>query len=373
MRYEYTDFDEAPSRSDVVCEFDRTVRPGVVYAPEEPLTLKVLDRAPYDQLRVTVDATDTGPEDGASDPVRGTGPAVKLVERPDGTPAPSGSAQDDGWDGVDVAVTADSTAGFQVSGARLRGRVGDTVALRAKSTDVGPAWVLRRSGESATRVLIDMPAGTSVTEADDFCRRVGYGSYSCGTSESCVNEGGGDTYDFTVKIVKAVAGARGSVALGGDSGPFDHDKANDTAAITPDVTGGGTTGGSGSTSSSGGSGTGGTGGSGSTAGGSTVGGSSTGGSTSGSPTGGSTTGGASSSTGGGLANTGSGPVLPLSAGAAAAVLVGAGALVVVRRRVGRQRCPRTHGVAPTGASPPVSSRTPASGSCRRTRCRCTRA
>lgn len=86
LRYEIPSYDEAPSRSEAVCEFDQTVKPGSVYAPEKALTLKALDRALYDRLRVVVETTEPGLDENASEPVRGTGPAVKLVEQPDATP-----------------------------------------------------------------------------------------------------------------------------------------------------------------------------------------------------------------------------------------------------------------------------------------------
>ncbi|GGN59098.1 hypothetical protein GCM10011579_023160 [Streptomyces albiflavescens] len=340
LRYEVSSFDEAPSHSDAVCAFDQTVEPGVVYAPEKSLTLNVLDRALYDRLRVAVATTDTAPGDGASQPVRGTGPAVKLVARPDATPTGTGSDAHPDWDAADVAVTTANTADFQVSGARVKGRVGDTVALAVKFTNAGPGWVLRDAGTPATRVLVKMPAGTTVTKAHGFCDSVGSGSYDCGTSQSWVDEQGGETYTFTLKIDKVVPGAKGSVALAGESRPFDKNKANDTADILLDVTGGGSTGGGGSadggsTSSTGGSGTSSTGGS-ST---SSTGGSSTGSAGGSGSTGGSSTASGSSgsaSTGGDLANTGSGSTLPIAGAAAAAVVAGTGAVLVVRRRAAQR-------------------------------------
>ncbi|MEU1462158.1 hypothetical protein ABZ467_15935 [Streptomyces sp. NPDC005727] len=314
LRYEITDFDEEPSHSVVVCQFDQTVKPGVVYAPERPLTLKALDHALYDELRVTVTSTETGQGDGASEPVRGTGPALKLVERPDETPAAPGSAQHAGWDGATVKVTAKNTADFQVSGARLKGRAGDTVPLVVRFTNAGPGWVLREIGAGATRIRIKMPAGTSVTKTDGFCKSLGSDTYECGTAQAWINEGEGGTYRFSLRIDKAVPGARGSVALAGQPRPFDIHKANDTADIVLDATGGGsTTGGgsaSGSASGSGSSGTGGT----ATAG--TAG---------------------TAATGGGMADTGAGPALPLAGAAAGAVVLGAGTVLAVRRRAARQR------------------------------------
>lgn len=112
LRYEIPSFDEAPSSSDVVCEFDQQVKPGVVYAPDQKVTLHALDRALYDELRVTVAGYDPAFTDAGPPPVRGTDPAVKLVERPDETPAAPGSAQHEEWDAATVKVTAKNTADF---------------------------------------------------------------------------------------------------------------------------------------------------------------------------------------------------------------------------------------------------------------------
>ncbi|MFF3173157.1 hypothetical protein ACFVQ0_11065 [Streptomyces sp. NPDC057900] len=340
--------DEMPQSFVMVCEFDGPVNPGVVYAPEG-LKLKVQDSALNDELAVRVSdsriETGTG-EEGPPD--QGTGPAVKLVERPDETPAAPGSTGP-AWSKTDV--TAKSTADFQVTGARLKGKVGDTVPLTVKFTNAGPGWVAGEPYSSVTHVLIKMPAGTTVTQAS--CKSLGQGTYDCGTYNSWVYADSETTYKFKLKIDKAVAGAKGSVALEKKSRPFDPVKSNDTADILLDVDGADATGGGSSTSGSGGSdgsGTAGAGGSGSTSGSGDAGGTggsggsgtdASGSSGSASGSGASATAGGSdsgsSSTGGGLAATGSGSTLPLAAAAAGAVVLGAGGVLVARRRAGRQR------------------------------------
>ncbi|WP_371630400.1 hypothetical protein OG892_25795 [Streptomyces sp. NBC_00341] len=340
--------DETPQSFVMVCEFDRTVDPGVVYAPEG-LKLKVQDSALNDELAVRV--SDSRIETGTGDegpPDQGTGPAVKLVERPDETPAAPGSTEP-AWRKTNV--TAKSTADFQVTGAQLKGKVGDTVPLTVKFTNAGPGWVAGEPYTSVTHIRVKMPAGTTVTQAS--CQSQGQGTYDCGTYNSRVYADSETTYKFKLKIDKAVAGAKGSVALEKKSRPFDPVKSNDTADILlnvdgADATGGSSTsgsggsgaaasGGSGSTSGSGDSGgTGGSGGSGTTASGGSG---STSGSGSASGSGTAATGGdsASGSSGGGLAATGSGSALPLAAAATGAVILGAGGVLVARRRAARQR------------------------------------
>jgi uncharacterized membrane protein YgcG len=243
--------------------------------------------------------------------VAGTAPAVKLVE---GQPGGEGSARV-----VDVPVTSVNTADYQVTGAALTGGVGETVPMKVEFTNAGPAWVMAKLGEPTVKVVITPPAGTSVVKTAAYCKAKAKGeAYDCGMSQRALNEGGRLTYAFELKIDKRVADAKGSVALSTEARPFDPDKANDKADITLDVTGGEPS--SSPTSSPGGS----TSGSGGSAGGSAGGSSSTGGD-------GTTT------NGGNLADTGS-SALPITGVAAAAVVTGAGMLVVVRRR--RAQSPR---------------------------------
>ncbi|WP_405869728.1 hypothetical protein [Streptomyces sp. NBC_00005] len=295
-------YDEMPERWTVVCAFDQAVEPGVVYTPERPLRVKALDRALNDELRLRVGEDDPGVDDNGTPPVMGTAPAVKLVESQS---RGEGSARV-----VDVPVTSVNTADFQVTGAALKGSVGETVPMKVEFTNAGPAWVMTKVGEPSVRVMVTPPAGTSVVKTPGYCKAKGE-AYDCGTSERALYEGGRLTYTFELKIDKRAAHAKGSVALSTEARPFDPDKANDKADITLDVTGGGPTG------STGGS----TGGSGGSAGGS-------GGSAGGSSSGG---GNGTTTDGGTLAETGS-SALPITGVAAAAVVTGAGMLVIVRRR-----------------------------------------
>ncbi|GGN32912.1 hypothetical protein [Streptomyces fuscichromogenes] len=299
-------YDEMPERWTVVCEFDQAVEPGVVYTPETPLRVKALDRALNDELRLRVGEDDPGVDDNGTTPVAGTAPAVKLVESRTG-------GAGTGWI-VDVPVTSVNTADFQVTGAALKGSVGDTVPLKVGFTNAGPAWVMTKVGVKSPTVVITPPPGTSVVKATPFCKaeaKAKGAAYECGMSQPALDEGGRLTYTLQLRIDKRVAHAKGSVALSDDARPVDPDKANDKADITLDVTGGQPTG------SNGGS-----------TGGSTSGGSTSGGSAGGSS---STDDGGTTANGGTLAATGS-SALPVTGVAAAAVVTGAGVLVIARRR-----------------------------------------
>ncbi|MEU0394864.1 hypothetical protein ABZ208_19205 [Streptomyces sp. NPDC006208] len=291
-------YDEMPERWIAVCAFDQAVEPGVVYTPEKPLRVKALDRALNDELRVRVGDVDPGADENGTPPVAGTAPAVELVE---GQAGSEGSARF-----VDVPVTSVNTADYQVTGAALKGSVGDTVTMKVKFTNAGPAWVLTKEGDRLVRVMITPPAGTSVVKPHGFCEAKGE-AYACGTSQRSVNEGGRETYTFELKIDKRVADAKGSVALSTEARPFDPNKANDKADITLDVTGEGSTGSTGSSTN----------GSDGSAGGSS-----------------STGDDGTTTNGGNLAETGS-STLPITGAAAAAVVTGAGTLLIVHRRRAR--------------------------------------
>ncbi|MGW5466399.1 hypothetical protein [Streptomyces chartreusis] len=307
-------YDEMPERWTVACGFDQAVEPGVVYTPERPLRVKALDRAFHDELLLRVDENDPGPDENGFPPVAGTAPAVKLVEAAAGG---EGSARV-----VILPVTSVNTADYQVTGAALRGRVGETVPMKVEFTNAGPAWFMAKVGEPTARVVITPPAGTSVVKTPGFCKAKG-DAYQCGMSQRALNEGGRETYNFQLKIDKRVSQAKGSVALSTEARPFDPDRSNDKADITLDVMGGGSTG---TPGGSGGS----TGGSGGSSGGAT------GGASGGAAGGASSTGGdGTTANGGHLAETGSSALPTTGVAAAAAAVTGAGMLVIARRRRAR--------------------------------------
>ncbi|MEU6533139.1 hypothetical protein ABZ869_28560 [Streptomyces sp. NPDC046928] len=294
-------YDEMPEYWTATCAYDQPVEPGVVLTPEKPLRVEALDRAYNDRLRLRVGYGTAPSDDENGEPsVQGTAPAVGLVEGPAGG---EGSAKY-----VYVPVTTVNTADYQVTGAALSGRVGDTVTMKVGFANAGPAWLLEEGGVPGVHILIKLPAGTSVVKRDYYCHDKG-GTYNCPAHLGLnMAEDARMEYTFKLKIDKRIAGAKGSIALSPEPRSFDPDQANDKADITLDVTGGGSTGGS-------------TGGS-------------AGGSTGGSAGGSSSTGGAGATDGGELADTGS-STLPITGVAAAAVVAGGGTFLVARRGRGR--------------------------------------
>ncbi|MFD5033363.1 LAETG motif-containing sortase-dependent surface protein [Streptomyces sp. NPDC058405] len=308
-------YDEMPERWIAICAFDQAVKPGVAYTPQKPFAVKAEKHAFDDEMWVTVTDYEPSPDENST-PFPGTAPEIELVESPTGG---TGST-----DRFRVPVTSVNTADYEVTGAALRGKTGDTVTMKVTFTNTGPGWVWSKPGTPWTSVLVTLPAGTSVVKPDFYCKAKGK-VYNCGLTTRPQEHLETATFTFKLKIDKKVAGAKGSVALSNRKLPFDPDKANDTAPITVEVTGGepgatgGTTGGpDGGSGSTGGSSGGSTGSTGSTGGSSSAGGA------------------GSATTGGALAATGSSSAtLPIAGAAAAAVVAGAGTVLVVRRRRAR--------------------------------------
>ncbi|WP_206272894.1 LAETG motif-containing sortase-dependent surface protein [Streptomyces globisporus] len=332
--YTVASHDEMPASNVASCKIDQPLKPGVVYGTAQPVSLKALDSAFRDDLRVAIGVDEPGPGDGgATEPVPGTGDPLTLIEK---GPATDADRTNHPEPYAEADVTAANTADFALTGDERKGKVGEKVTATVKFANKGPARVQGARVQSVTTVDVRIPKGTSVVKPHGFCDAVTKTHYRCGTSQSWVDVNGGESYPFVLRIDKAVGRTTGEVSFTGQERPFDRNAENDTAQIVIDTgKDEGTAGSSGSDGSSGS-----TGGSSSTGGSGSTGSTSTTGSTATSggsvDTGGSTTGGATPQTGGNLAATGSDSTGPLTGMAAAAVAAGGAILWAVRRRSAAQ-------------------------------------
>ncbi|GGP52899.1 LAETG motif-containing sortase-dependent surface protein [Streptomyces sindenensis] len=336
--YTVNSHDEMPASNVASCRIEQPLKPGVLYGTAKPVSLKALDSAFRDDLRVTVGVEEPGPGDGGTtDPVPGTGDPLTLVEK---GPATDADRTNHPEPVAEADVTAANTADFALTGDEQKGEVGKKVTATVKFTNNGPARVQGTRDESVTTVDIRIPKGTSVVKPHGFCDAVTKTHYRCGTSQSWVDVNGGESYPFVLRVDKAVGRTTGEVSFTGQERPFDRNAENDTAQIVIDTgEDEGTAGSSGSNGSTGSSGS--TGGSSSTGGSGTTGSTGSTGGTAGSSggstvTGGPTTGGATPQTGGNLAATGSDSTAPLIGMAAAALAAGGGIVWAVRRRSATQ-------------------------------------
>lgn len=314
-RYENTPAqDEGPAQVNAVCAVDQTLEPGSVYALEEPVGVTLADRALYEQLSFTIQQDPAGLPGGADDGGAGK-PVLRLVEqRP---PADPGATY--GYERLDVDITAKNTADFALTGSTVKGKAGDTVTAEVSFANKGPAWVTNDVSSPIGVFDVGVPSGTTVVKAPEFCAPAGTGnkptSYHCTTPYDYADEHSERAYPFRLRIDKVVKNATGKVAfVKGDhrSGtlPFDENPKNNAARVVVNPTAAG--GGSGSTGGS----------------------EPTDGPSSGATSGGATSGGSTQGTGtqtDTLAASGTDGSL-LIGGTAAALLLTAGGVLVVRRQ-----------------------------------------
>jgi hypothetical protein len=313
---------------------DTTVDPGQAYEVRQALSYTPVTSFMYGYVQYSWWAL-SGPDpdglDRNSFKTRGTGDDLQLVPT-------AASATGFAKTGGRVDVAAGQHADYAAEGGVIKGAAGATTHVQVGVKNLGPGSLELgdlAGGDNAGVLTVAFPKGITVKypPSDD-------GQALCSTKDT--KDGSAETWEcpldstfyadheqdfsFTVKIGAAADGATGSVSVTGNTAYPTHDAnaANDTAALTVQLTG--TSGATGGTSGGTSGGT-----TGGTSGGSASG--STGGGTTGA-TGTSTTGttGSTGSTGGGLADTGAGGI-GLIAGAAVVVLgAGIGSVAYARRR-----------------------------------------
>lgn len=132
-------YDEMPERWIAICAFDEAVKPGVAYTPQKPFAVKAEKHAFDDEMWVTVTDYEPSPDENST-PIPGTAPEIELIESPTGG---TGST-----DRFRVPVRSVNTADYEVTGAALRGKPGDTVTMKVTFTNMRPWLGLVEAGDS---------------------------------------------------------------------------------------------------------------------------------------------------------------------------------------------------------------------------------
>jgi uncharacterized membrane protein YgcG len=321
----YSKPDGALALVHVVCTINQPLAPGKSLRLAQNVQLGVTGAAYYAVMSASVlPPGGVRNEDAASrNYLHGTGPVLTAVD------ATAAAARNRNVVGdinprdsyTELDIHAKNTADFAAVGASVKGDKGKTVQVTVGARNNGPALIYDRSGgEGIGGLRVTFPAGVTVTKIPSGCELdsrtgvAGHGPYDCGTSY--VEAPGYQVLDtFSVRLDDQLLNVKGSVALDNELSditgkpvtfPWDHNSADNTAAIVFNGPAQPTTTPSSEASST-------------TSGGGTSGGQ-------GASTGGSVGGGGLAVTGGGSS------ALPLSLGAAATVTLGAGALLLTRRR-----------------------------------------
>ncbi|SFY48352.1 hypothetical protein [Streptomyces sp. F-1] len=206
--------DEYAPMSYATCTFHQDLAPGASFELPEPL-----------QVELTAHA---------------------LQERVDISAQPIGATDLGGYDDYAVlAIGADNTADFSVTGAAVTGAAGETVTAALTFKNNGPAWLGNLgSGDPVADVRLIVPSGTTVTAAPEDCaprtlsggyypNRTGAPRYDC-SLPYWVLENTERSFPFTLRIDTVVPGATGAVSIHPPFGEFGHDPdtSNNTAVLT---------------------------------------------------------------------------------------------------------------------------------------------
>lgn len=230
------------------CRFDTPVAPGAAYETDAPLRYTASKDTMYGYNTYVVwPVGGTAPDsfDPSDFPATGTGTPLGLKS------VASGS----GFTGSGYGTFATTQhADYQALGDTVEGKVGKTVSITVGVRNNGPGRMDFRWGDAdnSGTFVVTPPAGTTITGAPGAgeqgdpgplwnCTpgKTGAKSYTCDIASTDFGPGDSVTQEFTVRIDKVVPGARGSVrAVENPEYPNrDDDASNDTAAITVKATG----------------------------------------------------------------------------------------------------------------------------------------
>ncbi|MET9152329.1 hypothetical protein ABZX82_13830 [Streptomyces griseoflavus] len=315
--------------TEAICVFPDRIDAGTAYALAEPLKVKTADFALHDVF--TYSFTAVAPDEAAAlraakDYRPGAGGDLTLKKLPSANPADYSRYAD-----VDLPVR--NTYDLELTGSSQAAAAGDTVTAEIRFRNNGPAWIsAQRSGGEPIGFTVAVPEGATVTKAPERCGEntiaEGVKGYLCWVNTPLLEDAELD-FPFELRVDRVVEGAKGKVALPEWDNPFDSDHANNSAWIVLNGSDGATDGGTGDGGTSGGStppGSGEEGDSGAN------GSSGTNGTNGTSGTSGTSGDGAGDGAGGGLALTGAGGVTLVGGAALLALGLGAGVVVLLRRR-----------------------------------------
>lgn len=237
------------------CTFAQEIAPGTAYALDDPVALRTRPELVDGDMHYEIEPTGTdlaltigGADDvAAAPPDRGTGPVLGLH------PVPVSGHTPTGFYAGDFHVLADQTADYRAVGATVRGTVGQTVQVSLAVRNAGPGSMANQP-VGDTGMDVTPPPGVTILSMHQgdpeevpnpwWCtpRKSGAKVYHCGMGplvDKQLAPGAGYQVDVTLRIDRAVPGARGSVRVRRTAGETTHDAdaADDVAPIVMDVSG----------------------------------------------------------------------------------------------------------------------------------------
>ena len=212
-------------------------KPGCVYRThgQDPQALCRLD--------ITLKA---GASTQVEVPVKATSKA--LYEAVEYGTSSTGDVPGEGYDESyrQTRMTADNSADLAAVGDQASGRPGQTVSVTASLRNNGPGWVHNNESDDQPALKVTIPPGTVAVRVPSACvpfsgdgpsgdSRPGRPQYVCFPTDYTMDTGSVHSFPFRLRIGRLSGSTSGEVKVssGYDIHPeFDHNAANDKAALT---------------------------------------------------------------------------------------------------------------------------------------------
>ncbi|WP_255952288.1 hypothetical protein [Streptomyces odontomachi] len=205
-----------------LCRLDVTLQPGA--STTVPVPIKVLSKALMEAVEYGTGAT--GADPGAS----GGGSAESYHQ---------------------TLLKADNSADFVAVGDQAWAHPGRTVTLRASLRNAGPGWVRINDSDDQPALMVTVPPGTVAVRVPSDCQpfdidgpsgpsQPGKPVYVCYPSDHTFEVGSVHSYTFQLKVNRGTPTTSGEAKVTSVYGihpDFDHNAANDKAALTVSVHG----------------------------------------------------------------------------------------------------------------------------------------
>ncbi|MBD0734150.1 hypothetical protein BGM09_01590 [Streptomyces sp. CBMA29] len=227
-------------RTVATCAVDQPLAAGATYGVRDTVSMKANADGYAESVAVSAFTPKEATPHPAGEP--GTGPALRLVPVPGGTPGADGR-NDTAYGGADFTVT--NTADFGISAPEVTGANGAQVKLTVHVDNHGPASIdPLKFFTPVARFDVRVPDGTELVEWPRTCeprdtakRYLRCDSETESGLERPVTLYTGSSYDFPLTLRITSTGVHKGEAALLTTGPnrielpFDHNAANNTAAL----------------------------------------------------------------------------------------------------------------------------------------------
>ncbi|MFH9584254.1 hypothetical protein ACH4LS_03810 [Streptomyces luteogriseus] len=201
-----------------VCELDTVVEPGA--SVTTPVRFKALDKALMEAVEYGTSATGDAPGEGFDDSYRR------------------------------LTLTADSTADLVAVGEEMEGLAGEEQSVTATLRNDGPGWVQNQESDDLPGLLVQIPPGTVAVGVPKDCAPFGIDGpsgpqgttgkpkYVCWPKDGILDAGQSLAYTFTLRIKESAQDTEGEIKASSvyDIAPaYDTNRANNTATIGIDL------------------------------------------------------------------------------------------------------------------------------------------